>query len=451
MVSAKCIVNGVSVDGNPLLNYKAGIDVASGSTITVQLQDIAGVGPWSILCTNTDELNDKHLVNATKLVNTVTKTATFVVPSTSRGSALQFTSLVNNGQDINGVAQPTFTYKFGVFVPDGYGNRLFHYGMTNESNSKFAYVADINGLIQAVGSSTGVTLAGDLGFSLSSPKVIGLQGNPLQAITLGAAQDGYVPTYENSTSLIKFKPTTANGASIPASGSLTPGNVLKVLSSNALTYDAVNLAGGSAHVTGVLPRSNQQAQSLAGDASGDTSAVVVTKVNGVSIPASPTANRILVATSGTSATYAQITDGYVAAGAAIAGSKITPNFGSQLLTCGSLTSNVVNGTNTFAGAVIYQTRIIVGSHTLDSSSINDYYIFCNFASGQTITLTAASANPAGRTIKILDVANNFATNNLTIAPNGADTIAGLNANKVYTSSGGSVKLVSNGVNGWYVV
>jgi hypothetical protein len=44
-----------------------------------------------------------------------------------------------------------------------------------------------------------------------------------------------------------------NGASVPAAGTLTTGNVLQVTGASALGYGAVNLAGGAGYITGVLP------------------------------------------------------------------------------------------------------------------------------------------------------------------------------------------------------
>lgn len=61
-----------------------------------------------------------------------------------------------------------------------------------------------------------------------------------------------------------------NSATVPAGGALTTGNVLKVSGASALTYGAVNLAGGSNHVTGVLPVENV-----------DTRAGIVHSVRGV--------------------------------------------------------------------------------------------------------------------------------------------------------------------------
>lgn len=56
----------------------------------------------------------------------------------------------------------------------------------------------------------------------------------------------------------------ANGASIPAGGSLTTGNSLRVSGPAALTYSSLNLAGGANYVTGLLPSANYNADTLTG-------------------------------------------------------------------------------------------------------------------------------------------------------------------------------------------
>ena len=63
-------------------------------------------------------------------------------------------------------------------------------------------------------------------------------------------------TGTGTTASIALTVAKANGATIPAAGSLTTGNVLKVSGTSALTYGAVNLAGGANHVTGTLPVAN---------------------------------------------------------------------------------------------------------------------------------------------------------------------------------------------------
>jgi hypothetical protein len=74
-----------------------------------------------------------------------------------------------------------------------------------------------------------------------------------------------------------------NGSTVPAGGALTTGNVLQVTGVGALSYGAVNLAGGANFVTGVLPVLNLP--SLAGDVTGAINANTVAKINGSTVPA----------------------------------------------------------------------------------------------------------------------------------------------------------------------
>jgi hypothetical protein len=67
-----------------------------------------------------------------------------------------------------------------------------------------------------------------------------------------------------------------NGATVPAAGALTTGNVLQVTGVSALSYAAVNLAGGANFVTGVLPVANLP--SLAGDVTGAINANLATRL-----------------------------------------------------------------------------------------------------------------------------------------------------------------------------
>ena len=77
-----------------------------------------------------------------------------------------------------------------------------------------------------------------------------------------------------------------NGASVPVSGALTTGNGLYVSGVSALSYGALNLAGGANYVTGVLPKANQGVQDMVGDVSGNTGASVVDKLKGKNLSAS---------------------------------------------------------------------------------------------------------------------------------------------------------------------
>jgi fibronectin-binding autotransporter adhesin len=73
-----------------------------------------------------------------------------------------------------------------------------------------------------------------------------------------------------------------HGATVPIAGGLTTGNVLQVTGTSALSYGAVNLAGGVNFVTGVLPVGNLP--SLAGDVTGTITANTVAKINGSTVP-----------------------------------------------------------------------------------------------------------------------------------------------------------------------
>jgi len=64
-----------------------------------------------------------------------------------------------------------------------------------------------------------------------------------------------------------------NGATVPAAGALTTGNGLYVTGASALTYSALNLAGGAGYVTGLLPVTNI--------APAGTNTFVLTTVGGV--------------------------------------------------------------------------------------------------------------------------------------------------------------------------
>ena len=219
-----------------------------------------------------------------------------------------------------------------------------------------------------------------------------------------------------------------NGATVPVAGALTPGNILQVNGVSGLTYAPINLAGGANYLTGLLPTANQAAQIMGGDISGTTAASTVTKlqnisvkagtpsdgyaliyvaadgywepvaisgsptgsaggdlggvypdptvlqINGTAVNASPTANTVLVATSGTTSIWSQILDGYVAAGAAISGTKINPAFGTQnisttgTLSSGDLTATGIQDTTLTLGAVLSSADGYLSSGTINLAS-----------------------------------------------------------------------------------
>ena len=115
--------------------------------------------------------------------------------------------------------------------------------------------------------------------------------------------------------------TAINGASVPAAAGLVTGNVLQVAGPSSLTYSPINVGGGSNYVVGVLPTANQAPQSMTGDTTGTTAAVVVTGIRGTSVPAPSGTGTALVWNAGSSGVFSW---------AAISGSSALTSYGADL-------------------------------------------------------------------------------------------------------------------------
>jgi len=139
---------------------------------------------------------------------------------------------------------------------------------------------------------------GDLTGTYPDPSVAKIAGTKVATTT---PADGQVLTYVAANSDWEPKPSIAGGgnaggdlsgtypnpavskihsATVPAAGSLTPGNVLQVSGASALTYAPINLAGGINTITGQLPTGNQVPQTVGGDLSGTTVSATVAKLDG---------------------------------------------------------------------------------------------------------------------------------------------------------------------------
>jgi len=103
---------------------------------------------------------------------------------------------------------------------------------------------------------------------VSEPRVI----IGIGSVPIGAAGGDLNGTYP-APGVIRI-----NGATVPASGSLTTGNGLYVTAASTLSYSALNLAGGSNYVIGTLPIGNQANQIMAGDVTGTTASSTVVKL-----------------------------------------------------------------------------------------------------------------------------------------------------------------------------
>ena len=128
-----------TVNGSATTN---GIDVAGGTTITIQLVDLTAM-TWQVHCTTTDDQQVASSIDTTLQgsVNYVTKTATLVVPAVA--CALRFTSTVTDASN------NSYSTTFEVHVLTAGGQRLEAFDETVECGS-FGHLAKINAAIRGI-------------------------------------------------------------------------------------------------------------------------------------------------------------------------------------------------------------------------------------------------------------------------------------------------------------
>lgn len=142
MVSPLCEVK----DGAGAYQPTAGgVDVTSGNTITIHLIDTSA-SSWTVSCTGTDETNVAATVTSGLTIDSVARTATFTAPA--KGSCLIFTSIVNGGVGVDGVAVSSYTATFAVHVRTSDGKRVIAVTEKLESNSSFGWIAQANAPIR---------------------------------------------------------------------------------------------------------------------------------------------------------------------------------------------------------------------------------------------------------------------------------------------------------------
>jgi hypothetical protein len=130
-----------------------------------------------------------------------------------------------------------------------------------------------------------------------------------------------------------------------------------------------------------------------GDLSGTYPNPTVVKLNGVSIPPTPSINQVLIANNATSASYGLLTDQNISPSAAIAGTKINPNFGSQnITTTGTLTSTSI------------QTPYIDNPTIL---TIGTSAFSIQIGSEISISNSKVDTSSAGQRVKIVSVNSNY--------------------------------------------
>jgi hypothetical protein len=287
---------------------------------------------------------------------------------------------------------------------------------------------------------SGFTAGGDLSGTPTSQTVIGIDNVPLSITSLTTNQilqyngtdwvnvaipSGFTAGGDLTGSSTSQTVAKIDGASVPAAGSLTTGNVLQVTGASALSYAPVNLAGGSNYVTGALPNGNQAAQSLTlvGDTTGSgttaTTTTTTVKINGASVPAagSLTTGNGLYVTGASALSYSALNlaggSNYVT-GALPNANQAPQTMGGDVTgttavsTVVALQGNAVSSATPTTGYVLeWNGSAWAPTSSLPTSPVQGDIIYYNGTAwvnlatgtaGQVLTTEGASANPQWTTI-----------------------------------------------------
>lgn len=217
-----------------------GFDATPGSTITINLVSGAGVSTWSITCITTDDTSSASAVTSALVIDPVLKTATFTAPSA--GKAYRFQSKINNGVDVNGVAQPSYTTTFCVYTLVG-GRRVGALDETFESNSTFGWCASINGVIRnpsfTTPTGTGFAHISAGSFDSAATANIRYAGGKLQ--TDGNIQWRNTGDSNRTGDLVWVPTTSGKTITLPdATGQVVLRDTIDTLTNKTLTSPTIN-------------------------------------------------------------------------------------------------------------------------------------------------------------------------------------------------------------------
>src|SRR5271165_1687386 len=171
----------------------------------------------------------------------------------------------------------------------------------------------------------------------------------------------------------------------------------------------------------------------------------------MSFTGKPTNANELILWDGTEFYSGKITDSNVSATAAIAGTKISPNFGSQnvsttgTLSAGQSTLGSNTSINSILGSIAFTTKTFSTTGTIDTST-NDNIIYVDTSGGSfTLTLPAPTN---GRFIVLKDKKQTFNTNNLILSPHSGEKIDNTTGSVTFATNNEGIILTSDGTD-WY--
>jgi hypothetical protein len=235
-----------------------------------------------------------------------------------------------------------------------------------------------------------------------------------------------------------------NGWSILTSDGATNWYVLKpgfILNSttpadnDTLMYDsATNQWGPVAYPIPDADATTKGIVKLTNDFGGTAALPLVAKIQGVTSPAAAPIGDgyVMCSSSATQLVYSKITDGYVATNAAIAGTKINPNFGNQTATLMGLAL-----TDYY---LVNDTDIESDLNSMINIDSTDGYFY--------VQLPNPTTHPT-QVIFIRDVGGMLSTNQVTIKRHGSELLNKLAYDKVLSANWGTWMFWNDGTD-WYV-
>lgn len=230
----------------PVLAANGAATVTASNTITIALISAAGVNNWTCAVIDTDG----SVAVPTVTINQVTKTATFT--AASGPWSLRFQSQVNDGRDVNGTAQPSYTTTFKICIATATSLRLICTNETFEDTPEVGWVKPLNQAIAAVTSGGGSIPSGTGFVHITS----GVQDGSARAINLATADvTGTLPAGNQAAQTLTGDVTgttgsntvvtiTGSGGSATCNASLTvtPGNLAAGFGNDLILY-----GGDSSH------------------------------------------------------------------------------------------------------------------------------------------------------------------------------------------------------------